>query len=305
MQLYNPRSFVNASFGSARLCALFGPESNGSHVILSDEGIAAAFGEKAAFAAVLYATTLHMQFSDIYNRPCIQIVADGSSCNWEHFIENPNWQIANMSSPCNFLSALTNAEDSAMAGCNVKASFPFQIPPLKLTANLKYGGWNMQPLNAMFIDGPKDPWHTLSTHSSSTEIGVQIGAARRKCRNATNRLVVMQSSAWSSPMHITGLTASPHRHLTRLCDRSSKRLMCGYLASMPSARITRTTQKRSFPERVFRSRHHILTLSGDPGKSSVCSVWPDLSRHGQAVRIGRKGAQSVSDLYEMIRIMML
>lgn len=171
MQQWNPASFLSASSSSERVHSLFGPESNSSHISPSDEGIAARYGDRAAFGAVLYATALHAQFSNFYNRPPNPFKVDGRSWNWQHCVENPNWQVANVSSPYNLLSASINAENSATAGCGANTSFPFPIPAPNLTANNKYGRWKMQPSNVMFIDGDKDPWHTLSVHSTNTEIG--------------------------------------------------------------------------------------------------------------------------------------
>lgn len=171
MQRYDPAGFLNASSSRETVHSLFGPDSNASHIKPSDQGIAAVYGPKAAFGAVLYATALHTQFSDFHNRPPNGFVADAPSWNWQYCFENPNWMVANVTSPYNLLSARINVENSAMAGCGANSTFPFPIPPSNLTANDKYGGWKMQPSNVMFIDGEKDPWHTLSVHSTNTEVG--------------------------------------------------------------------------------------------------------------------------------------
>ncbi|KAF2161385.1 hypothetical protein M409DRAFT_28119 [Zasmidium cellare ATCC 36951] len=170
MQQWDPAGFLNASTSSQKLHALFGPESNASRIAPAGQGIGSRYGDKAAFGAVVYTTALHTQFSDFYNRPSTGFVVDGPSWNWQHCFENPNFMVANTASSDNLLSRLINLENVIIAECGANSSFPFPIPASNLTANNQFGGWKMQPSNVMFIDGAKDPWHTLSVHSTSDEI---------------------------------------------------------------------------------------------------------------------------------------
>lgn len=171
MQRWDPAGFLNASTLSQKVHAVIGAESNASNIKPSAHGIASKYGNEAAFGAVLYTTALHTQFSDFYNRPASEFVADGPSWNWQHCFENPNWQVASVGSRHNLLSRAVTVENSETAGCGANSSFPFPIPSANLTANNVYGGWKMQPSNVMFVDGMKDPWHTLSVHSTSADIG--------------------------------------------------------------------------------------------------------------------------------------
>lgn len=171
MQQWNPAGFMNASTLSQKVHAVFGAESNASNINPSAHGIASKYGNEAAFGAVLYTTALHTQFSDFYNRPAGEFVTDGPSWSWQHCFENPNWQVARVGSRHNLLSRVVTVENSETAGCGANSSFPFPIPPANFTANNDYGGWKMQPSNVMFVDGMKDPWHTLSVHSTSAKIG--------------------------------------------------------------------------------------------------------------------------------------
>ncbi|KAK4505529.1 hypothetical protein PRZ48_003492 [Zasmidium cellare] len=172
MQQWDPAGFLNASTSSQKLHALFGPESNASHIDPIDQGLASRYGDEAAFGAVIYATALHTQFSNFFNQPSSGYVVDVPSWNWQHCFENPNWMIASETSPYNLLSSFITVENSWIAQCGANSSFPFPIPPSNLTANNQFGGFEkMQPSNVIFIDGMKDPWHTLSVHSTSSEIG--------------------------------------------------------------------------------------------------------------------------------------
>lgn len=129
------------------------------------KGIAASYGSQAAFLAMIYAIT-----QQGISTPTPS--GDGMSWTFQTCTEMGFFQVSNTSSPNNLLSTFVNVTSWDQTQCQENFPYP-QLPKAPNAQGLvdKYGGWKMNPSNVMFTDGLKDPWHTLSTQSTSTEIG--------------------------------------------------------------------------------------------------------------------------------------
>ena len=121
-------------------------------------GVAATYGSKAAFAALLY--TIGRKQIDAQNAYLNSNTTVASSDNslswiWQTCSEYGYYQVANTSSQYNLLSRFINV--AGWQNSNCRDVFGYQQMPGSPDVSLpnKYGGWHMNPSNVMFTDGLK------------------------------------------------------------------------------------------------------------------------------------------------------
>ncbi|KAK3112600.1 hypothetical protein LTR53_010950 [Teratosphaeriaceae sp. CCFEE 6253] len=144
------------------------------HGAPSSKGISKTYGTFAAFAAVLHAISVlsdGMRTSVSHLNTTSAILTGSMSWRWQTSSEYGFYQVSNISSPYNLVSAFTNLNKWQAVDCNQQFGYPEMPSAPNIFLPNKYGGWTMAPSNVMFVNGAKDPWHTLSVQSTSTEIG--------------------------------------------------------------------------------------------------------------------------------------
>ncbi|KAK3110944.1 hypothetical protein LTR53_014257 [Teratosphaeriaceae sp. CCFEE 6253] len=140
----------------------------------SPEGISETYGPFAAFAAVLHAIrfwALVTEHSNIRHNNTTPTKEDLVSWAWQMCSEYGFCQVSNVSSPYNLMSVFINLDKWHAEGCDQIFGYPEMPSVPDVSLPNRYGGWTMTPSNVMFVNGAKDPWHTLSVQSTSAEIG--------------------------------------------------------------------------------------------------------------------------------------
>ncbi|KAK5046791.1 hypothetical protein LTR84_007145 [Exophiala bonariae] len=137
---------------------------------ISEGGVAAKFGQRAAFDAtvsMIYHISVDLEaFADTLG----SVEGNPRAWEWQSCYELGYAQTANTSNPRNIASSFLNLT-TWLNDCHTNFDFP-ELPETPDTERLlKYGGWNMTPSNVMFTDGLKDPWHILSVQSTAAEYG--------------------------------------------------------------------------------------------------------------------------------------
>lgn len=168
VEKFNPTEISNSSISSI----ISGTFENSYNNKPTARGIGATYGPQAAYLALMWGIAVETAASpdSITVGEVEQALADGMSWTWQTCLEFGYFQIANASSPDNLLSTFVNESSWADVQCHQPFPYSPDRPNVSALVN-KYGGWNMNPSQVMFTDGLKDPWHTLSVQSTSSEIG--------------------------------------------------------------------------------------------------------------------------------------
>ncbi|QIX02443.1 hypothetical protein AMS68_007960 [Peltaster fructicola] len=241
------------------------------------QGIAANHGRQAAFLALMFG--IYAQSAAIGNEPSYpdsHAMADANSWTWQTCLDFGYFQVANTSSPNNLLSSFINVTSWHDELC--VSNFPYpQLPssPNAQTIVDKYGGWNMNPSHVMFTDGLKDPWHTLSVQSNSTEIGAP---------NRTTTQTVPDCGKAANGNDVFGLTYPDAYHASDLSGGTAEFEQGLALFEKALDKWLPCFQKHSVTSNTTSSTTPTSTGSA-PGVASTSAVSgaAAMSRHSQLV----------------------
>ena len=137
---------------------------------VTSAGVAATYGQKAAFYAYLHAV-IQKRISDHKSAPGgMSYFQLSHSYDWQICSQFGQSQLSTPNSSANLISSFINASSYETNHC--LRLFPYAPSSPDTEALEKYGGWTMRPSNVMFTNGAIDPWRSLSVQAT-TDINPQ------------------------------------------------------------------------------------------------------------------------------------